>query len=377
MNQEALAPARKYATLDACISGVNEYFASPAARDRPFELFAALHEKAPLVRAGNAWFATGYEVVNQLGRDARLSRWEAAKTELSIDSLTDPESRSALNSFVEMLINRDGEDHARLRKLIRHAFLPGAVARWLQVMERVTEELIDRVSQKAEFDLVKEVAFPLPEYVICELLGVPHEDHDLWSEWSHTAVSANRTPAPVGDELRRVQEAYINFHRYFEKLVEERRANPGDDLMSLMIKAEEDGDKLSMDELIGAAILLIQAGQETTANLIANGMYLLLKSPEKYRQLAQDPSLVPAAVLELLRLDSPAVMVMPRIAIDDVECVGQTIRKGDHVMLSVYATGYDPHVFPEPHEMKFDRPNNNRSLNFGVGIHSCLGRQFA
>lgn len=361
----------------ALVAAVDSYLAAPANRADPRELITALHRGAPLIKATGTWYASGYDAVTELLRDDRVSRWEAAKGELSIEKVEDPQFARALNSFVEMMINRDEPDHTRLRKLIRHLFLPAAVAGWQGIIDRVADEIIDKVAGKPEFDLVAEVGFPLPEYVICELLGVPHEDHDLWSQWSHDAVSANRTPAPTGENLRKVQQAYVNFHHYFEKLISDRRSNPGDDMISLMIHAEEGGDRLSLDEMIGTLVMLIQAGQETTANLIANGMYLLMKDPARYRELVEGPDLVAKAVPELLRLDSPAQFNLPRVALEDIEFGGQTIAKGDHIMLSTFAAAFDPAVFENPYDIDFHRGNMHKSPSFSVGIHSCIGRQFA
>jgi cytochrome P450 len=362
------------ASLEAA---VGRFFNDPNVRANPHALFDALHKQAPLINVGGTWFVTGYDEATSLLRDERVSRWEAARTELAIEALESPELRDALGATIKMMINRDEPDHTRLRRLIRHVFLPNEVAGWAVKIERISDAIMAKVKDKKEFDFLAEVAFPLPEMIICDLLGVPLEDHDLWSKWSHEILTANRTPAPTGENLRIVQNAYISFYNYFRELIEERKKAPGDDLMSLLIKAEEDGDKLSMDELVGTAIMLIQAGQETTANLIANGMYLLLKSPRHYQQLVEDKSLIPAAVLEFLRLESPSVLNLPRVALEDIECGGQTIPKGDHILISVYATGFDPEIFERPLEMNFARENMYKSVAFSVGIHACLGRQFA
>jgi cytochrome P450 len=380
MNMTDALAATALSPLDdpqALVAAVDAYLAEPANRAHPREMLTALHRRAPLIKATGTWYVSGYDAVTELLRDKRVSRWEAAKGELSIEKVEDPQFARALNSFIEMMINRDEPDHTRLRKLIRHLFLPAAVAGWQNIIERVGDEIIDKVASKREFDLVKEVGFPLPEYVICELLGVPHEDHDLWSQWSHDAVSANRTPAPTGENLRKVQQAYVNFHHYFEALIAERRKNPGDDMISLLILAEEDGDRLSIDEMIGTLVMLIQAGQETTANLVGNGMYMLMKNPERYRELVDNPGLVTKAVVELLRLDSPAQFALPRVALEDIEHGGQTIAEGDHIMLSTFAASFDPAVFDNPYDIDFHRDNLHKSPSFSVGIHSCIGRQFA
>ncbi len=370
--------ADNYADPEMLATAVDRFFLDPTSRDNPMPMFAQLHKVAPIYKSrAGTWFVTGYDAAQTLLRGDRLSRWEAAQTELAVDAMEDPLARQAMKSSIEMMINRDEPDHGRLRKLVRHVFLPSAVLGWTSRIEQITQTIIDGVANKREFDMIKELAFPLPEMVICDLLGVPHADHALWSQWSHDVVSANRTPAPTGENLRIVQEASINFYNYFKNLIDVRRQNLGDDLMSLMIKAEEDGEKLTVDELIGTAMMLIQAGQETTANLTANGMVILMRHPEFYQQLVDDPSLVPNAVEELLRLDSPAIMTMPRIALEDLSFGGVTIPKGDYVMFSMLASNHDPNVFPEPEKIDFHRANQYKNVAFGIGIHSCIGRQFA
>ena len=367
---------------------VERLLADPTSRSDPYALLHELREDAPLCQTANGvWFVTGYKAARALLSDPRMSRWEAAKSEWLPDPLEDPEIydifhrdpelRTAHEAVNTMLINRDDPEHQRLRNLVRQAFLPGAIRLWREKIEETTSLILDRAVEKVEMDFVREVAFPLPEIVICEMSGVPHEDHGLWAEWSKAAVGAIRTPKPKGENLRQALEAHRNFYRYFKTLIADRRGSTGDDLIAILMQAQEEENKLSEDEIIGTMTLLIQAGHETTANLVGTGMYHLLKRPELYQELREYPERIPQAVEEFLRFDGPAQFSSPRKALEDVECEGRLIKKGEFVIVSRHAVNRDPEVFPDPDDIDFSRTNLHLHHGFGVGPHSCLGRQLA
>jgi cytochrome P450 len=310
-------------------------------------------------------------------RDTRVSRWQAAAAELGIDQVDDPELREALVANNSMAGNYDEPDHTRLRRLMRLAFLPGAIEAWRPRTESVALGLIERVKDQREFEFVRALAFPLPEVVMCELLGVPHEDHALWSQWSHDAVANNRASAEPGESMGIAQQALLNFHRYMKDLVRKRRANLGDDLASVLIRAEDSGDKLTEQEVIGQLVALVQAGHETTANLITNGMYLLLQDRALYAELSKNPDRTPQAVEEFLRIEGPAPFTLPRVTLEDIEYRGTTIPAGSRVLPVLQAANRDPAVFENPDNVKIDRPNCFQHVSFGVGIHLCIGRELA
>jgi cytochrome P450 len=359
-------------------AALDRFLIDPTSRSSPHALLAAVRAQAPVYRSGaGLWVVTGLESASALLRDPRISRWKAAKTELGISDAGDPELKAALSANTQMMINRDEPDHTRLRRLVRIAFLPASIEAWNDRVRQVSSMLVDRVVAKPEFDFLKEVAFPLPEVVICEMLGVPHADHALWSEWSHESVAANRTPVPTGDNLRRVQEATLAFHRYFKNLIAERRKALGDDLISTLLKAEAEGDKLGEDELIGTIVLLIQAGHETTANLLATGMYHVLARPDTYRSLCADPERTTQAVEEFLRFEGPAQFALPRMAREEISYGGVTIRAGDKLLFVLTAVNRDPTVFEDPDSLDIGRSNLHKHIAFGVGGHVCIGRQLA
>jgi len=367
---------------------IQRILADDTARDDPHGVFAQTRDISPIYQTEpGIWVVTGHAAAMALSREKRLSRWESARTELFADDsedaelrslfARDPELKAAIDAVNHMLILRDEPDHTRLRNLVRHAFLPAAIEEWRARVEAVAADVLDKVEGKREFDFLKEVAFPLPEIVICEMTGVPHSDLARWSVWSKACVGASRTPKPRGAQLRRAQEGYRSFYVYFKDLIAHRRGTRGNDLISLLLRAEEEGDKLSEDEIIATMTMLIQAGHETTANLIGNGMLILLDNREIYARLVKNPGEVPQAVDEFLRVDGPTIFGPPRVAMEDITCEGITIPKGHRIIFIRAAINRDPTVFPDPDTVDIDRTNLHLFNAFGSDIHTCLGRHLA
>ncbi len=350
-----------------------------ALRD-PFPLLAWLRQNERVADAVNMRFLTRFEDVAGGYRDQRLSRQRGAIAESaahSADENADEILKQARLASVSMLINQDEPAHRRIRKILELTFSPARVATWKQRIQGITHELITTVSGKVEFDFLSELAFPLPERVICELMGVPHEDHGVWRVWSEAVVGAARTHSPTPEQMAAVDHAHRSFYLYFKDLVAQRRKNLGDDLVSILIRAGDAGDRLSEVELLGSLQMLIEAGHETTANLIANGMYELLKHPDQYQLLRDEPGHVAAAVEEMLRYASPSQFSLPRIAVEDVPIGERVIPKGCPVIMSLHAANRDPAMFERPEEFDIRRPANHRHIAFATGPHFCLGNQFA
>jgi cytochrome P450 len=222
-------------------------------------------------------------------------------------------------------------------------------------------------------DLIDDYAFPLPITVIAELLGVPAEDRDSFREWSDAAVSGNTTQEHLDKVLIPHMQAFTD---YLHALFEEKRKNPKDDLVSALLRAEEAGDKLSEDELLGMVFLLLVAGHETTVNLIGNGVLALLQHPDQLQKLKDDPSLIKPAVEELLRYDGPVETSTERFAREDVRIGETVIPRGEMVLVVLAAADHDPERFADPDELDITRVDN-RHLAFGKGIHHCLGAPLA
>jgi cytochrome P450 len=273
------------------------------------------------------------------------------------------------------LLSMDPPDHTRLRRLVSGAFTPRAVAGLEPWIREVTVRLLAAADGAAGFDLIDALAFPLPIAVICHLLGVPAEDQARFRAWGHE-VAAALDPQTAAAARAQTRAAELALTGYLQDLVRERRAHPDDSILSALIAAEEEGDRLSSGEVVSTALLLLIAGFETTVNLIGNGTVALLGDPDSWDRLRQDPALVPAAIEEMLRYDSP-VQLTARIATEDVEVGGSVIAAGRPVIVFIGGANRDPGVFEQPDEFRIDRPDPGRHLSFSLGMHHCLGASLA
>jgi cytochrome P450 len=271
------------------------------------------------------------------------------------------------------MLERDGDDHRRLRRLVSKAFTPRMIERLRPRMQEIADGLLDPVASTGEMELVSSFAFPLPITVIAELLGVPPADRDRFREWSNAMVS----PALSTAELERFGVLMSDFVAYLHVLFEERRSEPGEDLVSALVAVEDGGDTLSEEELSSMVALLIVAGHETTVSLIGNASLALLTHPEQRAAIERDPSLLPRAVEELIRYDGPVERTLNRWAAVDVELRGQTIRRGESVIVVLGAADRDPERFEDPDALVLTSERGTRHLGFGRGPHFCLGAPLA
>jgi cytochrome P450 len=274
------------------------------------------------------------------------------------------------------MLDRDPPDHTRLRNLVSKAFTPRVIEGLRPRVREVVDGLLDRAEDRRAMDLIEEFAYPIPVVVICEMLGVPVADHERFKGWS-LDLARGLDASLFGDPeiARRSSESQHALRDFFRGLIAERRASPRDDLLSLMIAAEEAGDKLSESELLATCILLLVAGHETTVNLLGNGTLALLRHPAELRALRENPGLIGTAVEELLRYDGP-VQRTARIPDTEVTVGGVTIPAGDMVMPFIGAADRDPAQFPDPDRLDLARADN-RHIAFGWGIHFCLGAPLA
>jgi cytochrome P450 len=275
------------------------------------------------------------------------------------------------------MLDRDPPDHTRLRSLVSKAFTPRVVEGLRPRIQQIVDRLISRAEAVGSMDLIEEFAYPIPVNVICELLGVPVEDHDQFKGWSlDIARGLDSVLLPPDSEVpRRSGAARYAMGDYFRRLIAERRASPRSDLLSALIAAEEAGQKLNEEELLATCILLLIAGHETTVNLIGNGTLALLRHPGELRRLRETPGLIVNAVEELLRYDGP-VQRTARVPSTDITIGGRTIGKGEMVMPFIGAADRDPSQFPDPDRLDLGR-TDNRHIAFGWGIHFCLGAPLA
>ena len=268
----------------------------------------------------------------------------------------------------------DPPDHRRLRALVNKAFTPRAVEALEPLIRETLAALLDDIDDPSGFDLMRAVAHPLPVIVIAEMLGVPHEDRARFAVWS--AQRARLLEPTISYRERAVAEvATAEFDAFFRAIIEKRRAAPEDDILSALVEAEDEGERLNERETLNMLRLLLIAGNETTTNLIGNGMLALLRHPDQLRRLREDPALIPSAVEELLRFDSP-VQATFRRALADCEVNGFELRKRDNLVVLVGSANRDPDAFEDPDRLDLGR-GEAAHLSFGRGIHHCLGAPLA
>ena len=344
----------------------------PAYRQDPWELYRMLREKAPVHQAPDGfWVLTRYADVSAVVREPRFSVDRSKiDTELSQLNTDNP----VYQPGIPLLLFLDPPAHTRLRSLVAKAFTPRVVERLRPRIQTLVDELLEPVLERGRMDVLADLAYPLPVAVICELLGVPRDDQDQFHGWS-SAASRLLDGDLDADTMQQGMLGAMQLLTYFAELVEERRSSPGDDLLSRLVVAEEEGERLTHEELMTTTVLLFVAGHETTMNLIGNGTLALLRHPDEYARLRADPGLVPSAVEEMLRFDGP-VHLTARVPIEDVEIGGVRIPAGSRVGAVLSAANRDPEQFADPDRFDVGR-TDNRHLAFSAGPHFCLGAALA
>ena len=352
---------------------------SPEFRADPACVFAQMREQDPVLRQPGLdgetpiWFITRHEDVAAVlvddERFVRDPRNALTAGEIAERDATPP---PALEAIENHMLNRDGDDHRRLRRLVTTAFTPKRVEQLRPRIQAIADELIDGVEPRGAMDLSADYAFPLPIIVIAELLGVPAADRDRFQEWSDASIS----PAIDPEDMERFFEQMGAFVAYLTDFFAQRRAAPRDDLVSALLAARDESDALSEEELFGTVVLLIVAGHETTVGLIGNAVVNLLEHPDQLALLRKDATLIPGAIEEVLRYEGPVERSLNRWAATDVELGGQTIRRGDLVIPILGAAGRDSARFADPDRLDVTR-EDTRHLAFGRGSHYCLGAPLA
>ena len=335
-------------------------------RQDPYPDYARLRAQHPVQRIAApggtpVWLVTGYAEARALLSDARL-----IKDVRRFGHLSDRRLPPWLNLH---MLNLDPPDHTRLRRLVSKVFTVRRVEELRPRVETITGDLLDAMAARHEGDLLDLFAFPLPITVICELLGVPVTDQADFRRWSNAVVSGHA----ARDQL---PEAVESLTGYITALIADKRAAPADDLLSALVAVHDSGDRLSENELISMALLLLIAGHETTVNLIGNGVFHLLTHPDQRALLRGDPGLLPSAVEEFLRYDGPVEIATVRAAREDLTIAGATIREGEYVLIGLDAADRDDAQFAGADRLDVTRADNQH-LAFGHGIHYCLGAPLA
>jgi pimeloyl-[acyl-carrier protein] synthase len=359
------------AGIEKMESGIAFNPLDPKNLDNPYPFYHRLREKDPVHRSRvGPWIVSRYADAIEVFGDKRLSNdlrnsslWprmhklqlKAGRTQYELDN---PE-----------MLHSDPPRHTRLRALVSQAFTPVSVGALAPRIQQVVHDLLDRAERGGTMDLITGLAHPLPVIVIAEMLGIRAEDRDQFRRWSDDILRGYGYPNLI--DLTAAVKAEREYQAYLTKIIEQRRKEPQDDLITRLVQAEEQGDRLSMHELFSICTLLLVGGNETTANLLGNGILALLQNLDQWELLRSDPCLAEPAVEELLRYDSP-IVVDGRFAMEPFEFKGRQIKKGQTLLLLVGAINRDPAQFEEPDRLNLKR-ENNRHLAFGRGIHYCIG----
>ena len=349
-------------------SGVAFNFFSRRLLANPYPIYRRLQTRDPVHRSRliKGWVLSRHEDIDAVLRDSRRFGNDRASTQDANLRFDSDEPRS--------MLYRDPPDHTRLRSLVSKAFTPRAVRALRPRVEKIADDLLDSLDGADSFDVIDAIAYPLPVAVICEMLGVPQEEREPFREWSN---DASLSIEPLLDDRRvaSTMDALSKLRDYFSDLAERRRADPGEDLVSVLTQIEDEGDRLSHLELQLMLVLLLVAGNETTRNLVGNGLLALLRNPEQLDRLRREPELIGPAVEELTRYDSP-VQIDGRSVREDTEVGGVPMERGQYLMLLLGAANRDPEAFDDPDVLDVSRERNPH-LGFGRGIHHCLGAPLA
>ena len=351
---------------------------SPEFRNNPYPVYEELRETSPIIYDDRSqmWVVSRYDDVMALLKDRRFGRSLDGTPAASARPRSTPDD--PMHAFRKLgehsLFDKEPPDHDRLRGLVHKAFTPKRVEALRGKIQTITDDLLNAIEADGEADLLENVAVPLPVTVIAEMLGVPEADRHHLRPWSLDIVAMyelTHTPAQAEAAVRAAAE----FAAYLRALAAERRAHPGDDLLTALVEAEEDGDRLTEDELVATCVLLLNAGHEATVNVVGNGLLALLTRPDQTPALRANPALTPTAVEEMMRFDTP-LQLFRRKAREDVVYKGHHFPLGSEIALLFGSANRDPRRFSAPDTLDIARQDNPH-ITFSAGIHFCLGAPLA
>lgn len=326
-----------------------------------------------------AWLVPHYDDALALLRDPRLSADRSAAFIEQFPAEEHEQLRDLQRFMANSLLLKDGNDHLRLRRLLGKVFTPRMIENLRPAISEMADQLIDRliVEQQThgQVDIIHTFAHPLPAMVIAQMLGVPADDQPQFLRWSDDLTVFGGSAAATLEMAYRAQDAVRGMMDYFRPIIEERRRAPQDDFVSLLVSAEEHGIGLSDEEMLAQCTLFLVAGHETTRNLIGSGLLTLLRYPDQLTLLHNQPALLRRALDEIVRYESPA-QAASRVAAEDFELYGQSIKRGQTVLLLIGASNRDPERFSDPDRFDITR-DEGRPLSFGYGAHICIGMALA
>ncbi|MGY3443979.1 MULTISPECIES: cytochrome P450 [unclassified Bradyrhizobium] len=342
----------------------------------PYPYYERLRRLDPMhVNAHGAFVASRHAEASLVLRDKRFGKDYVERTirRYGPKIMDEP----VIRSMSHWMLQQDPPDHTRLRGLVVKAFTARRVEDMRPRIQHVVDETLDRIIPQGRMDLIEDFAFRLPVTIICDMLGIPEEHREAFYNGSRDGGRLLEPVPLTPEEIKQGNAGNAMAAMYFHQLFELRRKQPGDDLTTQLVQAEEDGQKLTNEELTGNIILLFGAGHETTVNLIGNGLLALFRNPDQLALLKANPGLITNAIEEFLRYDS-SVQMTGRVALEDIEDLGgKRIPKGESVLCLLGSANHDPAVYPDhPEKLDIQRPNV-KPLSFGGGIHFCLGAQLA
>jgi cytochrome P450 len=371
-------PGARPGHFDDSVGDIMARFFLPDGRAGQYDLLRALRAAGPLHRTPlGPYLLTGYDDCARVLQDGAWSH--AQEAALLHPGVAREEARSELpTSFLWM----DPPDHTRLRNLVSKAFTTRRVAALRPRISKLAGRLVDAALAAGEFDLIEEIAYPLPLTIVCELVGVPEQAHQSVRKWA-SALARGFDPDLLLSEQERADrsDGAHQFQAYFRALIDERRARPADDLLSALAAVEDQGDVLTESELLATCVTLIVAGHETSVNLVGNGLLALMRHPDQLELLRRRRDLIAPAVAELLRYDSPVTMTT-RAATRTLTVAGRQFAPGEGVIPLIASANRDERAFAKPDRLDVTRYHNrsaqpNRNLSFSLGIHYCLGAPLA
>ena len=343
----------------------------------PYPYYKLLREEDPVhwSEALDAWVLTRYDDVVAVLKDLRFSADRRGARNRFVQQAEATAEEYGPIGRANTMLTSDPPEHTRLRLLVSKAFLPRNVERLRPHVQDIADELLDATPKPGQLDILMDFAYPLPVIVIAELMGVPTEDRAQFKRWSDDIVATLGGASATPELVERAAKSGREIVDYFRDVVADRRRKPKEDLVTVLVEAADEGDVLSEPQLLATCVTMLIAGNETTRNLIANGMLALLRHPSQLERLWNAPSLAGTAVEELLRFAGP-VQCTSRVATEDIEVGGKTVEKGQVVFTMLAAANRDPAHFEDPERLDIGRKENHH-VAFGFGIHACLGQPLA
>ena len=351
---------------------------SEAFNQNPYPVYHRLRNEAPVYwsDAWGCWMLTRYQDVTWTLQEYQTFT-SLGRLTASMD-LPEPlweRVEPLVRHYSQGLINVDPPDHTRMRKLVHMAFTPRTIRKMQAYIQDIVDRLIDEQIDRGEMDVIWDFSYPLPVTVIAEMMGIPVEDHANFKAWSGEIVGFMATPKPTPEILLKSQDSLLAMQQYFRDIFAKRRLQPEDDLITALVRAELEGDKLTEEEMVSSCVTILIGGHETTTYLIANGFFALLQNPDQLKLLRDNPDLDGSATEEFLRYEGP-FQRNRRIATRDVQIGDKTIKEGQLIMQFLGAANRDPTQFADPDALDITR-SPNKHLAFGYGPHFCLGAPLA